>query len=59
MVKIYLITGYDSYSHKIINRVFRTPSEALEFSLDLTDSKMEVLTDEDYLTIINNYLINN
>jgi hypothetical protein len=59
MVKIFLITGYDSFSHKTINRVFRVPSEALEFSLDLTDAKMEVLTGEDYLTVFNNYLINN
>lgn len=59
MVKLFLITGYDSYTQKTIDRVFRVPGEALEFSLSLTDSKMEVLTGEDYLTIFNDYLINN
>ena len=59
MVKLFLITGYNSYTQKTINRAFRTPKEALDFSLGLTDSKMEVLTGEDYLTIFNDYLINN
>lgn len=56
MNKLFLITGYDSFNNKTIKRVFRIPSEALIFSLTLTDSKMRVLNGADYIAIFNDYL---
>lgn len=57
MVKLFLITGYNSYTNRTLKRVFRIPSEALNFSLGLTDSKMTVLNGRDYISAFNEYLI--
>lgn len=56
MNRLFLITGYDSFANKIIKKAFRVPSEALSFSLSLSDSKMTVLTNDDYVSIFNDYL---
>ena len=57
MIKLFLITGYNSYTNKTLKRIFRVPSDALQFSLGLTDSKMTVLNGLDYISIFNEYLI--
>jgi len=56
MTKLFLITGYDSFNNKVVNKFFKVPSEALDFSLLLTDPKMTVLNGENDIQIINNYL---
>ena len=56
MKKLFLITGYDSFNNKTVKKVFLFPSEALEFSLNLTDPKMTVLNGADYVSIFNDYL---
>lgn len=56
MVKLYLITGYNSWNNKVIKKAFREPSKALDFSLSLTNSKMTILTNVDYIEILNDYL---
>lgn len=56
MKKLFLITGYNSFTNKTLKRVFRIPSEAIQFSLGLTDSKMQVLNGLDYVSIFNDYL---
>jgi hypothetical protein len=56
MKKLFLITGYDSFNYKNIRKAFLIQSEALIFSLSLTDSKMQILNGSDYVSIFNDYL---
>lgn len=40
MFKVYLVHGYDSWTHSIITRAFKSETDAKEFAASLTDSRI-------------------
>lgn len=56
MVKIFLASGYNSWTHKRLTRVFRAPSEAEQFVVGLTDAKVYMLTGKDNFEAFNRAL---
>ena len=56
MVKVFIATGYNSYTHKNIARAFLEPSKAESFLEGLTDPKLDALTAESYLDLLNIFL---
>ena len=57
MVKLFLVTGWNSWNEKQLTRVFRQPSNAEAFANGLTDPKVKILTGVDNVEAFNNYLI--
>jgi len=56
MAKIFIATGYDSYTHKTMNKAFLTPSDADAYIVNLTDPSINVFTAKSYIEIINSFL---
>ena len=56
MVKIFLASGYNSWTNREIVRVFRVPSDAEQFIQGLTDAKVYTLTGKDNFEAFNRAL---
>jgi hypothetical protein len=56
MIKIFIATGYDSYSHKILSKAFLAPSEAEAYMINLTNPSVNTFTAKSYIELINSFL---
>ena len=56
MIKIFIATGYDSYSHKILSKAFLAPSEAEAYMINLTNPSVNTYTAKSYIELINTFL---
>lgn len=56
MVKVFIASGYNSYTHKTLTRAFLAPSEADEFLNGLTNPTLQIFTDKSYIALLNTFL---
>lgn len=56
MVKVFLASGYNSYTNKQLTRAFLTPLDAEKFLVGLTDPKFKSVMASSYIALINDLL---
>lgn len=56
MVKVFIASGYNSYTNKSITRAFLEPSKAVSFLEGLTHPKLKPMTAQSYLDLLNIFL---
>jgi hypothetical protein len=56
MVRIYIATGYNSFTHKTLTKAFLAPSEAEAFIEGLTAPSVNIFKAKSYLDLINTFL---
>ena len=56
MIKVFIATGYNSYTHKTLTRVFLAPSEAEAFIAGLTAPSVNIFKAKSYLDLLNTFL---
>lgn len=56
MVKVFIASGYNSFTHKSMQRAFLAPSEADQFVEGLTDPHIQVFTAKSYIELLNLFL---
>lgn len=56
MVKVFIATGYNSYTNKQLARAFLAPSEADQFLEGLTDPKVIEFKHNSYIDLLNEFL---
>lgn len=56
MVKVFIATGYNSYTHKTLTRAFLAPSEAEAFIEGLTAPSVNIFKAKSYLELLNTFL---
>lgn len=56
MVKVFIATGYNSYTHKNMARAFLEPSKAESFLEGLTNPKFNTFTANSYIDLLNIFL---
>jgi hypothetical protein len=56
MVKVFLASGYNSYTNKQLTRAFLVPTDAEQFLGGLTDPKFKSVMASSYIALINDLL---
>ena len=56
MVKVFIATGYNSYTHKTLTKAFLVPSEAEHFIEGLTNPSINVFKAKSYMELLNSFL---
>jgi hypothetical protein len=56
MKKIYIASGYNSYTNKTLIKAFSTDTEADKFLEGLTDPRIQVLAYKSTLELVNNLI---
>jgi hypothetical protein len=56
MKKIYIASGYNSFTHKTLIKAFSTDTEADKFLEGLTDPRIQVLTYKSTLELVNHLI---
>jgi hypothetical protein len=56
MVKVFLASGYNSYTNKQLTRAFLVPTDAEQFLQGLTDPKFKSVMASSYIALINDLL---
>lgn len=56
MVKVFIASGYNSYTNKELTRAFLEPSKASQFLEGLTDPKFKSVIANSYIDLINDIL---
>jgi len=56
MVKVFIATGYNSYTHKTMTKAFLVPSDAEQFIEGLTEPSVNVFTAKSYIDLLNSFL---
>lgn len=56
MVKVFIASGYNSYTHKTLTKAFLVPSEAEQFLEGLTDPHVQVFNSKSYIELLNLFL---
>lgn len=56
MVKVFIATGYNSYTNKQLARAFLSPSDADQFLEGLTDPRLNTFTAKSYVDLLNEFL---
>lgn len=56
MIKVFIATGYNSYTNKELTKAFLAPSDADQFLEGLTDPKLNIFTANSYIDLLNTFL---
>ena len=56
MKKLYIATGYNSYTNKEIRQAFNSESEADKFLDGLTDPRIQVIAYKSTVELINHFI---
>lgn len=56
MVKVFIASGYNSYTHKTMTRAFSSEGEADQFIEGLTDPHIQIFTVKSHLALLNTFL---
>lgn len=56
MVKVFIATGYNSYTHKTLTKAFLVPSEAEQFIEGLTNPSINIFKAKSYMELLNSFL---
>lgn len=56
MVKVFIATGYNSYTNKQLARAFLSPSDADQFLEGLTNPILSTFTANSYIDLLNEFL---
>lgn len=55
-MKIYVGTGYNSYTHRQTQKIFKTRKEADDFVVGLTDPKVHMVSGKSFFDAVNKLL---
>jgi hypothetical protein len=56
MIKVFIATGYNSWTNKTITKAFLVPSEAEQFIDGLTAPSVNIFTANSYIDLLNTFL---
>lgn len=56
MVKVFIATGYNSYTQKTMTKAFLVPSDAEQFIEGLTEPSVNIFTAKSYIDLLNSFL---
>ena len=56
MKKIYIATGYNSFTNKQLTKAFSTESEADKFLEGLTDPRLNIISYKSTIELMNHFL---
>lgn len=56
MVKVFIATGYNSWTNKQLTKAFLVPSEAEQFIQGLTNPSLNIFTAKSYIDLLNTFL---
>ena len=56
MVKVFIATGYNSWTNKQLTKAFLVPSEAEQFIKGLTNPSLNIFTAKSYIDLLNTFL---
>lgn len=56
MIKVFIATGYNSYTNNQISKAFLAPSDADQFLEGLTDPKLIEFKHKSYIDLLNEFL---
>ena len=56
MVKVFIASGYNSWTNKTITKAFLAPSDADEFLNGLTEPVLQVFNAKSYIDLLNEFL---